>query len=198
MYRWHSTNRTRWTHAASHHTGHGPAADAPLLPTLDPALAARVDRLLSGEHVLWLATVRDDGGPHLIPIWFVWNGREIVIYSKPDAQKVRNLRERPTVMIAVGDPDRDFDVQLIEAIAHPLTQRTAEVIGPEHGEKYGELMATLGITPEEYNETYSQPIVMTPTRFLAWGGRGAAERGYAAPVGAISTRTPRVAAARPA
>ena len=37
--------------------------------------------------------------------------------SKPHAQKVRNLRADPRVMVAVGRADASFDVELIEAVA---------------------------------------------------------------------------------
>ena len=32
--------------------------------------AARVDRFLREEPVVWLSTVRPDGAPHLVPTWF--------------------------------------------------------------------------------------------------------------------------------
>jgi PPOX class probable F420-dependent enzyme len=136
---------------------------------------------------VWLSTVRPDGCPHLIPIWFLWDGERIIIFSKPEASKVANLRRHPQVMLAVGDPEHDFDVQLIEGIAVPLEASTADVITPEHERKYGELMARIGLTPAEYARTYSQPIVVRPTRFLPWAGRGHAERGYV-PVDAVQER----------
>jgi predicted pyridoxine 5'-phosphate oxidase superfamily flavin-nucleotide-binding protein len=73
-----------------------------------PAPVPPIDRLLRSEPVIWLSTVRPDGGPHLVPIWFSWNGRDILIASKPHAQKIRNLRANPTVtkygarMAAIG------------------------------------------------------------------------------------------------
>ena len=67
-----------------------------------------------------MSTVRPDGVPHLIPIWFSWDGEAILIASKPDAQKVRNIRENPVVMLALGRPDEDFDVGLLEGGAELL------------------------------------------------------------------------------
>ena len=72
---------------------------------------------LEHEPVVWLSTTRPDGGPHVVPLWFVWDGRSIVAFSKPHAQKVRNLRADPRVMVAVGRADASFDVELIEAVA---------------------------------------------------------------------------------
>ena len=35
---------------------------------------ARMRRFLEREPVVWLSTVRPSGAPHLVPIWFWWDG----------------------------------------------------------------------------------------------------------------------------
>ncbi len=77
-----------------------------------PAATARIERLLRDEIVVWLSSVRPDGRPHVVPIWFTWDGREILIASKPNAQKIRNLRANAKVMLALGEAEDDFDVGL--------------------------------------------------------------------------------------
>jgi PPOX class probable F420-dependent enzyme len=133
--------------------------------------AARIDGLLRREPVVWVSTVRPDGLPHLVPIWFSWDGERLFIASKPNAVKVRNLRANPTLMLAVGEPDEDFDVGLIEAVATISDRTTAELLPPGHLAKYGRQMAAIGLDADEYVRTYSQPILVTPTRFLPWHGR---------------------------
>ncbi|MBI3748768.1 MAG: pyridoxamine 5'-phosphate oxidase family protein [Chloroflexi bacterium] len=54
--------------------------------------------------------LRPYGAPHIVPIWFWWDGDAILVFSKPDAQKFRNLRDRPQAMLALGDAEDDFDV----------------------------------------------------------------------------------------
>ncbi len=85
-------------------------------PTLERTLA-RVRPMLATEPVVWLSTVRPDGLPHLVPTWFWWDGEALIVFSKPDAVKVRNLRANPRLMVALGRPDDDFSVGLIEAEA---------------------------------------------------------------------------------
>ena len=135
------------------------------------ASAPRIDRLLRDEPVLWLSSVRPDGGPHLVPIWFSWVGGEILIASKPHAQKIRNLRANPGVMLALGEAEHDFDVGLLEGRAHLLDAPAAAVLPASHLEKYRRQMAAIGLTPAEFLETYSQVIRIVPTRFLPWHGR---------------------------
>lgn len=136
---------------------------------LDPA--ARIDGFLARESTVWLSTVRPDGAPHLVPIWFSWDGREILIASKPGAQKVRNLRVNPTVMLALGEAEEDFDVGLMEGRAELLDRPAAEVLPASHLAKYSAHMARIGLTPDEFLATYSQVICIRPTRFLPWHGR---------------------------
>jgi PPOX class probable F420-dependent enzyme len=139
-------------------------------PTALPP-AVRIDRLLRSEPVVWMSTVRPDGVPHLIPIWFSWDGEAILVASKPHAQKVRNLRENPVVMLALGKPDEDFDVGLVEGRAELLDAPSAEVLPASHLTKYRAPMASIGLTPEEFLATYTQVIRIVPTRYLPWHGR---------------------------
>ena len=135
------------------------------------APAARIDRLLRSEPVVWLSTIRPDGVPHLIPIWFSWDGEAILVATKPHAQKVRNLRANPVVTLAVGKPEEDFDVGLLEGRAELLETPSADVLPKRHLEKYRAPMAAIGLTPEEFLATYTQVIRIVPTRYLPWHGR---------------------------
>ena len=127
---------------------------------------------LRRDPVAWLSTVRGDGRPHLVPVWFHWDGERIVAFSKPRARKVENLRQHPTVMLAVGTPGPDFDVELIEATAELPDDPAASVMPEGFGRKYRELLRRAGITVQRFAEVYSQPIVLRPTRFLGYGGAG--------------------------
>ncbi len=133
--------------------------------------ASRLRRFLETEPVVWLSTVRPDGTPHLVPIWFWWDGEAMLVFSKPDAQKVRNLRANPSVMLALGDAEADFDVGLLEGRAELLDRPTSEVLPAGHLAKYAARLDTIGVTPEAYAQTYSQVIRITPADFLAWHGR---------------------------
>jgi PPOX class probable F420-dependent enzyme len=127
---------------------------------------------LREDPVVWLSSVQRDGRPHLVPVWFHWDGERIVAFSKPHARKVDNLREQPYVMLAVGTPGPEFEVELIEATAE-LPDRSAADLMPEgFGPKYRELLRRAGLTVQRFAEVYSQPIVLRPTRFLGYGGRG--------------------------
>ena len=133
--------------------------------------AARIDRMLRSESVVWLSTVGRDGQPHLVPIWFSWDGASIVIASKPNAKKVANLRHNPSVMLALGKPEDDFDVGMVRGIAELPAESAADLLPPTHLAKYRDQMAAIGLTPSEFLAAYSQVIRIRPTHFLPWHGR---------------------------
>ncbi|HEY4632574.1 MAG TPA: pyridoxamine 5'-phosphate oxidase family protein [Candidatus Limnocylindrales bacterium] len=139
---------------------------------VQPTLAtARIQRFLAEEPIVWLSTVRPDGGPHLVPIWFWWDGEALLVFSKPDAQKVRNLRANPSVMLALGDAEDDFDVGLLEGTAELLETPTAAVLPAAHLAKYRDQLAAIGLDADEYAATYSLVIRIVPNRYLGWHGR---------------------------
>jgi PPOX class probable F420-dependent enzyme len=131
-----------------------------------------VDAALRRDPVVWLSSVQEDGRPHLAPVWFHWDGERIVAFSKPHARKVDNLRARPSAMLAVGTPGPDFDVELIEATAELPAEPATALVPEGFGAKYRELLGRAGLSVQGFAEVYSQAIVLRPTRFLGYGGRG--------------------------
>src|SRR4051812_21820213 len=66
--------------------------------------SAAIDELLSTTLIANLATLDDDGGIHLLPMWFMRVGNDICIPTSRYTHKYRNLRARPraSVMIDVS------------------------------------------------------------------------------------------------
>ncbi|HSK93016.1 MAG TPA: pyridoxamine 5'-phosphate oxidase family protein [Candidatus Angelobacter sp.] len=137
----------------------------------DPARRS-AEACLREDAVVWLSSVRDDGRPHVVPVWFHWDGERIVAFSKPSARKVQNLRDQPRVMLAVGSPGPDFGVELIEATAELPDAPAGQLMPEAFARKYRDLLRRAGLTAERFAEVYSQPIVLRPTRFLGYGGAG--------------------------
>lgn len=122
---------------------------------------------------MWLSSVRPDGRPHLIPIWFWWDGEAVLFASKPEACKIANLRANADCMLAIGDPEDDFDVALIEARADFVSMPTHELLASGLLAKYRDRMQAVGLTPATFAGTYSQVVRIVPTRWLPWHGRTA-------------------------
>jgi PPOX class probable F420-dependent enzyme len=139
--------------------------DRPARPT------AEAEALLRDAAVAWLSTTSADRVPAIVPVWFVWDGESFLVFSKPHARKVRNMAENPRVMLAIGEPDDDFDVQLVEGRAQLLDAHTADLLPAALGDKYRRWLEGIGLDLAEFAATYSQPVRIVPTRFLPWRGR---------------------------
>jgi len=62
---------------------------------------AEIDAFLTGERTCRVATVSAAGRPHVAPLWFVWAGSSLWLYSIVDSQRWADLMRRPEVAIVV-------------------------------------------------------------------------------------------------
>jgi PPOX class probable F420-dependent enzyme len=44
------------------------------------------ERRLREEQLIWMTTVRSDGQPQSVPVWFFWDGEKFLVYSQPGRQ----------------------------------------------------------------------------------------------------------------
>jgi len=89
-----------------------PHADRPYMPGYGVAPADggagllpwswAVERLERFGHV-WLATVSDDGTPHLAAVWALWFDDALYFSTGGRSRKGRNLAQRPDCTIALDD-----------------------------------------------------------------------------------------------
>src|SRR5580765_3040477 len=73
--------------------------------------------LLVSQIPARLAYVWTDGTPRVIPIWFHWNGHDIVMASPPKAPKLRALAKNPKVSLTIDDNTFPHKVLLIRGTA---------------------------------------------------------------------------------
>lgn len=57
--------------------------------------------LLTSKIPARLAYVWMDGTPRVVPIWFHWNGRDVVMASPPKAPKLKALAKNPKVALTI-------------------------------------------------------------------------------------------------
>jgi PPOX class probable F420-dependent enzyme len=103
--------------------------------------------LAEGTRTGKLATVREDGRPHVVPIWFLLDGDDLVFTTGADTVKGKALRrdgraaicvdvERPPyayVMVA-GEVEISEDVDEMLPWAIKIAERYE---GPERAEEFG-------------------------------------------------------------
>jgi len=73
--------------------------------------------LLQSKIPARLAYVWSDGTPRVVPIWFHWNGREIVMGTPEKAPKLKALAKNPKVSLTIDDNTFPNKVLLIRGTA---------------------------------------------------------------------------------
>jgi PPOX class probable F420-dependent enzyme len=104
--------------------------------------------LLERTRTAKLATVRQDGRPHVMPIWFDLDGDTLVFTTWRDSVKARNIRRDPRVCICVDDETPPFAFVQIEGTAvlssaadelkYWATRIGGRYMGAELAETYGQ------------------------------------------------------------
>ncbi|HEV7193490.1 MAG TPA: TIGR03667 family PPOX class F420-dependent oxidoreductase [Jatrophihabitantaceae bacterium] len=130
---------------------------------------AQVEARLTSDIIAWLTTVRPDGRPDTVPLWFVWKDGVFLIYSEPRKLKLRNLEHNPQVSIALDDTKGGDDVVRFEGTAMVVEGQLSADQVPEYVSKYEAHIRRLGYgDPESFAASFSVPVVVTPTRYRRW------------------------------
>jgi len=64
--------------------------------------------LLERPLIGFLATQRTDGTLQCNPMWYAYDGRNLLMSHTTGRQKWRNMTENPSVSLAIADPDNTF------------------------------------------------------------------------------------------
>ncbi len=130
---------------------------------------ARVAARLRDELILWLTTVTPAGQPQASPVWFLLDGEDLLVYSRLDSPRLRNLRANPLVAANLDDDGRGDDVVTIEGEARIVTERTEpSEVPPAYVTKYAELLAANGWTIATMLPDYPVTLRVRITRVRAW------------------------------
>jgi len=125
---------------------------------------AHIDQRLRENIIIWLSSLRPDGRPHTVAVWFLWDGEQVLIFSKPN-QKVSNLRQHAQVTLALDNTNLGADPIVIDGTAELFDDPAINTTLPAYVAKYGERIKRIGYTPETMSQAYSQAIRITPTKF---------------------------------
>ena len=151
-----------------------PRSDRPVFPdgyglpaTSEGLLAwADVEARLVAATSYWLATVRPDGPPHVVPRWGVWLDDRFWYDGAPTTRHARNLATNPACTLNL---ESGTEVVIVEGTSMP-TRAPAQGLGSRIAaafEKYHDLGYSPGADSWDA-EDGGGLCVLTPRRALAW------------------------------
>jgi len=127
---------------------------------------AHIDKRLRTEPIIWLTTCGLRGRPHMVPMWFLWSGREILLFSLPRTRKLRNIAANSSVVLALEAADQGYDVVIVEGRAALLDDPSTSGSMPPFVHKYEGVPRRWA--PREWAQKFSQAIRVAPTKLTAW------------------------------
>jgi PPOX class probable F420-dependent enzyme len=128
------------------------------------AFGARMRDRLDNEKVVWLTTVGRSGTPQPNPVWFLFTGDQIIMFSEPGKAKLHNLQARPAVALNFNATPTGSDIGVITGAA------VIDENGPSADElaaydaKYADDIAGLNLTPEQFHQAYSVLVRIAPAK----------------------------------
>ncbi len=110
--------------------------------------------LLAEPRTAKVATVREDGRVHVVPVWFEIDGDDVVFTTGHGTAKARALRRDPRLTLCVDDERPPFAFVMIEGTAtlsddleqlrHWATRIAGRYMGADKAEAYGARNAVPG------------------------------------------------------
>jgi general stress protein 26 len=111
--------------------------------------------------------------PHVVPVWFEWDGENVWISSFVSTRKIRELRINPRGAVLIESKQEGGKLQavLLEGTVELVTQPRQLVSEIAH-RIYVRYLGLEGVKSAEPQSWLKDPenllIKLTPTRFISW------------------------------
>lgn len=131
-------------------------------------------RLLEGATTGILTTLRRDGGPVALPVWFVLHGDALYTRTPRPTMKLRRVRHDPRGSFLVESGEKWLELTALHldvAIAEESDPATLEQVHAALDDKYAGMGPPLDRLPERARALYADRAVLrlTPVgRQLSW------------------------------
>ena len=129
-------------------------------------LTEQIERHLISDQVAWLTTVTPTGRPTPRPVWFVWDGSAITVYSVNGGAKLRHIAVNDSVSLNFNSTPGGGDVVVISGHARIVRDAPPPSRFPGLLDKYMPAVEAAGRPVDWFDQNYRHAIHITPDR--AW------------------------------
>lgn len=135
--------------------------------------AAELDAFLGAQRTCRVGTVGQGGRPHVSPLWFVWDGRRLWLYSIIRSQRWVDIERNPLVSVVVDAGEEYSELRGVEVLG------AVEPVGelPRSGTANPELEEPERLFTAKYTRgTMAHDgrhgwLRVTPTKLVSWDFR---------------------------
>lgn len=120
-------------------------------------LSAEILQRLETEANLWFATIRPDGRPHLVPVWFAWYEGKLYACIEASSVKARNIGRNSTVSLALENGSKPV-----------ICEGTASVVSPPWPPPVVDIFKAKYDWDITTDGQYDTLVEVTPVKWLSW------------------------------
>ena len=149
---------------------------------------AEMERFLKGPNIAKIATVRKNGAPSVVPVWYYWDGKACYVVGRKKAAWVKDIKKEPRVTVLIDDSTPPYPKVIMEGKAKVVgselddwidigRQMVKKYFGPDAGDSYLEGSIdqprfTIKVSPSSIT-TWVNPTAeqMAKKPRLAWASR---------------------------
>ena len=136
--------------------------------------AEELSSFLDEQRTCRFATTGPDG-PHVAPVWFVWDGQALWVYSLTRSQRWANVARDPRVAVVVDDGHhyhelRGAEIEGEAAVVGPVPRTDGEDL-PELAEPERRMAAKYFDAPEMTHDGRHAWLRVTPLKLVSWDFR---------------------------
>jgi PPOX class probable F420-dependent enzyme len=90
------------------------------------AIPEKYEDLFHKKAFAQLATLMPDGSPHVAPVWFEYDGKNILVNTAKGRVKDQNMRRDPRVGLDILDPDNPYRHLSVRGRVVDITEKGAD------------------------------------------------------------------------
>jgi PPOX class probable F420-dependent enzyme len=124
-------------------------------------IARKIKRRLREEQIIWLTTVDSHNTPQPRPVWFHWDGDDILIFSQARAAKVRHIIRNPKVALNFNTDSSGEEVGVMIGEARIQPEALPANRMRNYMRKYRQGLQDIGSTVAEMQAEYPVIILVT-------------------------------------
>lgn len=136
---------------------------------MDEMTPEQLKDFLNSKALIDLVSISPDGYPHVMPIWFEWDGESFRMSTLASSKKVRNLEKNPKAAFSIATPDLPYkavvgrgEAELSEDTEGELIKRLCyRYVPTDKAETYYAMLMTRGPRTQ---------IKLTPAWMKSWHG----------------------------
>jgi PPOX class probable F420-dependent enzyme len=111
-------------------------------------LTQEVSHRLGSDRYAWLTTVAKSGQPVPRLVWFLFDGKELTVYSMPNAGKVLHIRAHPRVSLNLDSDGNGGGIIVVGGEARVDAVEADPLADEGYQVKYAEYATSMGMSNE--------------------------------------------------